>query len=105
MKGNLDKFTSRFHTWTFAFQYIHQWLIFILEIDVSNYSDDTGLHICNKDLPNLLNSVEHDTHIAIEWVERNYMKLDKVKCNFFISGHKNIYGSMLAVPTYGRVTL
>ena len=26
--------------------------------------------------------------IAIEWFESNYMKLNKEKCNFLISGHK-----------------
>ena len=55
-------------------------LFFILEeVDVCNYADDTGLHICDKDLPNLLNSLGHDTHITIEWFERNYMKLNKEK--------------------------
>ena len=38
-------------------------LFFILEeVRVSNYADDTSLHICDKDLPNLLNSLEHDTN-------------------------------------------
>ena len=57
-------------------------LSFTLEkVDVCNYADDT-------DLPNLLYFIEHDTHIAIEWFESNYMKLNKDKCHFLISGHK-----------------
>ena len=64
-------------------------LFFILDkVDVSNSADDTGLHICDKDLPKLLNSLEHDALIAIEWFESNYMKLNKEKCNFLISGDK-----------------
>ena len=64
-------------------------LFFTLEkVDVCNYADDTGLHVCDKDLPNLLYFLEHDTHIAIEWFESNYMKLNKDKCHFLISGHK-----------------
>ena len=36
----------------------------------------------------LLKSLEHDTSLAIEWFERNYMKLNKSKCHFLVSGHK-----------------
>ena len=32
--------------------------------------------------------LEHDAFIAIEWFERNYMKLTKEKCNFLITGNK-----------------
>ncbi len=53
-----------------------------------NYPDDTGLHVCDKDLPNLLNSLEHDTSLAIEWFESNYIKLNKSKCHFLVSGSK-----------------
>ena len=64
-------------------------LFFIFEkTDVCNYADDTGLHVCDKDLPNLLNSLEHDTSLAIEWFESNYMKLNKSKCHFLVSGNK-----------------
>ena len=64
-------------------------LFFILEnIDVCNYADDTGLHLCDLELPSLLSSLEHDTSLAIEWFESNYMKLNKSKCHLLISGHK-----------------
>ena len=60
--------------------------LFFEKVDVCNYADDTGLHVCDKDLPNLLYFLEHDTHIVIEWFESNYMKLNKDKCDFLISG-------------------
>ena len=64
-------------------------LFFILEnTDVCNYADDTGLHVCDKDLPSLLSSLEHDTVLAIEWFESNYMKLNKDKCHLLLSGYK-----------------
>ena len=43
--------------------YINDLFFIIEEVEQSNYADDTSLHVCNKDLPNLLNSLEHDTHI------------------------------------------
>ena len=68
--------------------YINDLFFILEEVDVSSYVDETSLHICHKDLPNLLYSLEHDTHIAIEWFESNYMKLNKEICHFLISGHK-----------------
>ena len=71
--------------------YINDLFFTLKKVDVCNYADDTGLHVCDKDLPNLLYFLEHDTHIAIEWFESNYMKLNKDKCHFLISGHKFEY--------------
>ena len=78
-------------------------LFFIFEkTDVCNHADDTGWHVCDKDLPSLLNSVGHDTGLAIEWFESNYMKLNKGKCHFLVSG---TYGLMVAAVKYGKVIL
>ena len=42
-------------------------LFFIFEkTDVCNNADDTGLHVYDKDLPSLLNSLEHDTSLPIK---------------------------------------
>ena len=40
------------------------------------------------DLGNLVRRLEHDSLIAIEWFESNYMKLNEDKCHFLVSGHK-----------------
>ena len=34
-------------------------------------------------------SLEHDSSLAIEWFECNYMKLNEDKCHFIISGYKH----------------
>ena len=44
--------------------------------------------LVKKNLPDVLNSLEHDIHLAIEWFDSNYMKLNNSKCDFLISGHK-----------------
>ena len=33
--------------------------------------------------------MEHDSVLAIEWFESNYMKLNQHKCDFLLSGHKH----------------
>ena len=64
-------------------------MFFILEeTNVCNYADDTGLHACDKDLNEVIRRLEHDSCLAIEWCENNYMKLNKDKCKVLIAGHK-----------------
>ena len=32
--------------------------------------------------------LEHDTKLAIEWFENNYMKLSEDKCHLLVAGHR-----------------
>ena len=41
------------------------------------------------DLGNLIRRLEHDSLVAIEWFESNYMKLNGDKCHFLIAGNKH----------------
>ena len=54
-----------------------------------NYADNTTFHACDMDLENLVRRLEHDSMLAIEWFESNYMKLNQDKCHFLLSGHKH----------------
>ena len=33
--------------------------------------------------------MENDSHLAIEWFESNYMKLNQDKCHLLVSGYKH----------------
>ena len=55
---------------------------------VCNYADDTTLFACDSDLHYLKSRLEHDSVLAIEWFECNYMKLNQDKCHLLILGHK-----------------
>ena len=46
---------------------------------VCNYADDTTFHACDSDLESLIQRLEHDSMLAIEWFESNYMKLSFMK--------------------------
>ena len=37
----------------------------------------------------LINRLEHNTTLAVEWFESNFMKLNKDKCHLHVSGHKH----------------
>ena len=35
-----------------------------------------------------INRLEHDTALAVEWFEDNFMKLNQDKCHLLVPGHK-----------------
>ena len=53
---------------------------------VCNFADDTTFYVCDKDLNTLIN--KHDTTLAVEWFENNFMKLNQDKCHLLVSRHK-----------------
>ena len=59
------------------------------EADVCNFADDTTLHACDLDLDTVIRKLEHDSLLAIEWFEANYMKLNADKCHLLVAGHKH----------------
>ena len=56
---------------------------------VCNFADDTTLTACSVNLEEILQNLEYDTLSAIIWFENNYMKLNRDKCHFLISGNTN----------------
>ena len=53
-----------------------------------NFADDMNFYVCNKDLSSLINRLERDNLLVIEWFENNHMKLNQEKCYILVSGHK-----------------
>ena len=41
------------------------------------------------DLENVVRRLEHDSMLATEWFESNYVKLNQDKYHFLMSGHKH----------------
>ena len=63
---------------------------------VSNFADETTFFACEKDLKTLISRLEHDSHLTIEWFERNYMKVNLEKCHLLVSGiNMKIFGHKL----------
>ena len=59
------------------------------ETYVCNFADDTTFYACDQELESVLRRLEHDSLLAIEWFENNYMKLNSDKCHLLISGFKH----------------
>ena len=56
---------------------------------VCNFADNITFYAYGKDLNTLINRLEHDTALAVEWFENNVMKLNQDKYHVLASGHKN----------------
>ena len=71
------------------FQYLLNDLFYLTEMtQVCNFADDTTFYVCDKDLSTLINILEHDAAVAVEWFENNFMKLNQDKRHLLVSGHK-----------------
>ena len=57
--------------------------------EMCNFADDTTFYACDKDLRSLINRLELDSLLAIEWFENNHMKLNQEKCHLLVSGYKH----------------
>ena len=56
---------------------------------VCNFADGTTFYLCDKDLNTSINRLEHDTALAVEWFDKNVMKLNEDQCHLLVSGHKH----------------
>ena len=53
--------------------------------DVCNFPDDTTFFACDSDLKHLMERLEHDTKLAIEMFENNFMKLNEDECHLLVA--------------------
>ena len=70
--------------------YINDLFWFNEHTTISNLADDNTYFACDKELKDVLQRLEHDARIAIEWFENNNMvlKFNADKFNVLIGGDK-----------------
>ena len=62
-----------FSIYVYMYIYIND-LFYITELtNVCNNSDGTAFHACDLDISTLLNILEHDSMLTLEWFKSNYM--------------------------------
>ena len=69
--------------------YINDIFFALKGVDICNFADDTTPYVCDSNLKTVLETLEHNSELAIAWFEMNYMKLSTDKCHLLISGNKN----------------
>ena len=69
--------------------YLNDLFFLVNYTEACNFADDTTFFAYNKDLGSLINRLEQDSFLAIEWFQNNYMKLNEDKCHLLVGGHKH----------------
>ena len=74
--------------------YLNDLFLLVESTEVCNFADDRYFFAREKDLNSLIDRLENDSLLAIEWSENNYIKLNQEKCHLLVSGNKfeNIWG-------------
>ena len=54
--------------------------------EMCNFADSTSFFVCDKDLKTLISRLEHNSHLPMEWFERNFLKLNQNKCDLLVLG-------------------
>ena len=68
---------------------------FIKETDICNFTDDTTLYACGKELDTISFKLEIETNRAIQWLKDNQMVANPSKFQLmFLSKYKNIEKNM-----------
>ena len=70
--------------------FLNDIFFFIRDVAVANYADDNTPYATNKNLNNLLDILEGDTSILINWFKINEMKLNEDKCHLIVANQHNI---------------
>ena len=72
-------------------------------INIFNFVDAT-FHACDKDLNSLINRLEHDSYLAIEWFENKSIKLNQDKCHLLVSDlSTKMFGQKLEKQKFRKV--
>ena len=86
--------------------FINDLLLFIKEIDVFNFTDGTTLYKCGSDLDTVLENLEMDANIAINWLNNNEMVVNPKKFQLmFVAKNKSRKSFVGKTKSSGRVGL
>ena len=72
--------------------YLNDLYVFLQDINICNFADDTTLFVRVKTFESVLDNLEGISKLAIFWFENNYMKLNTDKCHLLFSQIKYEHG-------------
>ena len=68
--------------------YVNDIFFFINEESIANYADDNTVYAINNQIDTLINILEEDTTILINWFMLNYFKMNADKCKLLVTNYK-----------------
>ena len=69
--------------------FINDMFYFTKDSKLANYADDNTLYTVSETTTELLNILENETNLIIDWFRMNEMKLNNDKCHLFLCNHGN----------------
>ena len=58
--------------------------VFLQDINICNFANDTTLFVCDKTPESVLDELEENSELTIFWFESNYMKLNTDKSHLLV---------------------
>jgi hypothetical protein len=69
--------------------FINDIFYFIERCKIMNYADDNTIYSFHTDIDKIINDLQSDSKIAIQWFEDNYMEANPTKFQFILLGPSN----------------
>ena len=69
--------------------YINDLLMFVPDIEICNYADDTTLYASDINPSHVIEKLEKNSSTVAEWLKDNCMKLNGDKCHFMTFGNQS----------------
>ena len=70
--------------------FINDMFFFIKDCKLANYADDTSVYSSNSNIEDLLESLENETSIVLDWFKINEMRPNADKCHLIICNQSNL---------------
>ena len=67
--------------------YMNDIFFFINKTELANYADDNTLYTINKNIDEIIKSLENDSSILIKWFSENYLVMNADKSQLLITKH------------------
>ena len=66
--------------------YVNDLLMFVPDIGICNYADDTALFVSDTNTIHILNKLESSISTVASWFTDKCMRLNRDKCHFMVFG-------------------
>ena len=70
--------------------FINDMFYFIKDSNIANYADDNTLYTVSQTIPQLLNILENDTILILDWFRKNEMKPNNDKCHLIVCNQEHL---------------
>ena len=68
--------------------YINDMFFALKGIDIYNFADGRAPYFCDLNVKSVLETLEHNSKLAVAWFDMIYVKLNTNKCHLLVSGNK-----------------